>query len=140
MPLKGYTSDCGRNDARIISRDRNSQRHHCGINKYGAYVTHYRIDGVVIVKGKKCDFLLINEDKKTAYLIEIKGADLSEAARQLAGTEEALSEQLSGYSVHYRIVASKCKMQEIETASFKKFRLRWGRRLKYETGRIEEEI
>ena len=140
MPLQGYVSDCERNAARIISRDRNSQRYHCGINKNGACVTHYRIDGTVLTKGKKCDFLLMNENEKKAYLIEIKGADLSEAARQLAGAEEALTGQLSGYTVHYRIIASKCKTQEIETASFKKYRLQWKKRLKYATGCIEEEI
>ncbi|MDE7298085.1 MAG: hypothetical protein K2N94_04560, partial [Lachnospiraceae bacterium] len=90
MPLEGYSSDCERNAARIVSRDKRSTRHHCGINKARAYVTHYRIDGIVVSEGKKCDFLLMNEDRKVAYLIEIKGDDLSEAAKQLAATEEAL--------------------------------------------------
>lgn len=99
-----------------------------------------KIDGVVITTGNKCDYLLMNEDTLTAYLIELKGSDLCWAALQLDSTEKALAKQLSGYSLQYRIVANKCKTQEIESAAFKKYRSKWKRRLAYKTIRLEENI
>lgn len=110
------------------------------MNPNGSYVTHYQIDGIVIKNGNKCDFLLINETAKIAYLIEVKGSDLSWAAKQLFETERVLSKQLSSYSLRYRIVASKCKTQEIHTTEFNKFRLLWKKNLKYSTNQIIESI
>lgn len=91
MPLKGYLSLCDKNASQIVSRDKGNPRtYHKGINRSKAYVTHYQIDGIVITVGNRCDYLLINEDKKTAYLIELKGSDLVKAAQQLDATEQRL--------------------------------------------------
>ncbi|MDE6963811.1 MAG: hypothetical protein K2P30_09305, partial [Lachnospiraceae bacterium] len=76
-------------------------------------MTHYKIDGTVIKTGNRCDYLLMNEQKRTAYLIELKGSDLVKAAEQLESTEKFLKKELSGYELQYRIVANKCKTQEI---------------------------
>ena len=73
MPLKGFKSICGKNDARIVSRDKGNPQYHIGNNTNRAYVTHYKIDGIVLTKGSRCDYLLINEESRTAYLIELKG-------------------------------------------------------------------
>lgn len=40
----------------------------------------------------------MNEDKKVAYLIELKGSDLVKAAKQIESTENALRQALAGYS------------------------------------------
>ena len=73
MPLKNHTSICRKNAWQIISRDQRNTQYHKGINSRNAYVTHYKIDGNVIKSGSRCDYLLINEDTLTAYLIELKG-------------------------------------------------------------------
>ena len=140
LPLSGYLSLCKKNASEIVSRDKGSPRCHRGMNANASYVTHYKIDGVVIKNGNKCDFLLINETAKIAYLIEVKGSDLSWAAKQLFETEKRLSSQLSAYSLRYRIVASKCKTQEIHTTEFNKYRLLWKKNLKYSTNQIIEPI
>lgn len=140
MPLNGYVSLCKNRAPIITSKDKGGSRTHIGYNRKSARVTHYQIDGVVITQGNKCDYLLINEDTCTAYLIELKGSDLCWAAVQLASTEKALAPQLAGYSLCYRIVASKCKTQEIESAKFKKYRLRWKDSLKYRTEQLEDDI
>lgn len=140
MPLKGYKSLCGKNAGQIISRDKGNPQYHKGINAAGAYVTHYKIDGVVIESGDRCDYLLINEEKMTAYLIELKGSDLVKAARQLETTEKVLNQELSDYFLQYRIIANKCKTQEIRSSAYRKYQIRWKGRLVQKTGFIEEKI
>ena len=75
-----------------------------------------------------------------AYLIELKGSDLIKAAKQLEATEKALTQQISSYSLQYRIVANKCKTQEIRSSEYRKYQLRWKKRLILKTGYIEEDI
>lgn len=140
MPLAGFKSICGRDAAQIISRDRGNPQYHKGINSGRVYVSHYKIDGVVIKSGNRCDYLLMNEAAQTAYLIELKGSDLIKAAKQLEATEKALTQQLSSYSLQYRIVANKCKTQEIHSSEYRKYQLRWKKRLLLKTGYIEEDI
>lgn len=140
MPLTGFESLCGTNDKQIVSRDKGNPQYHKAINTVKAYVTHYQIDGVVIKSGDRCDYLLMNEDKKIAYLIELKGSDLVKAAKQLESTENALRQALVGYSMRYRIVANKCKTQEIKSSAYRKYQIRWKDRLLQKTGFIEEII
>lgn len=84
--------------------------------------------------------LLMNETSKTAYLIELKGSDLVKAASQLEATENALRSQLVEYQLQYRIVANKCKTQEIHSSAYRKYQIRWKSRLLQKTGYIEEKI
>lgn len=140
MPLQNFESLCNKHASQIVSRDKKNPQYHKAINREKAYVTHYRIDGVVIKTGDRCDFLLLNEEKRVAYLIELKGSDLAEAAKQLEATEEALKQNLVGYHLQYRIVANKCKTQEIYSTTYKKYRMRWKERLIQRTGYIEENI
>lgn len=140
MPLQNFQSLCNKHAIQIVSRDKGNPQYHKAINKEKAYVTHYKIDGVVIKIGDRCDFLLLNEEKKIAYLIELKGSDLAEAAKQLEATEAVLRQELSAYNLQYRIVANKCKTQEIYSTSYKKYRMRWKGQLIQKTGYIEETI
>ena len=140
MPLKGFGSLCSRNAAQIVSRDQGNPQYHRGIKKNRCNVTHYKIDGVVIKGESACDFLLINEESRVAYLIELKGSDLVKAVRQLEVTEDMLRRELSPYTVQYRIVANKCKTQEIRSSEYRKYQIRWKGRLLQKTGFIEENI
>lgn len=140
MPLKGFESLCGRNAARIVSKDKKNKQYHQGNNRAKAYVTHYKIDGVVIKEGRRCDYLLLNEDQHTAYLIELKGSKLDIAAKQLEATETILQKELVGYEINYRIVANKCKTQAIRSSTYRKYQDKWGKRIVQKTGFIEEGI
>lgn len=140
MPLIGFESICSRDAAQIVSRDRGNPQYHKGINNGRVYVSHYKIDGVVITSGNRCDYLLMNEAARIAYLIELKGSDLIKAVKQLEATEQALIQQLSGYSLRYRIVANKCRTQEIRSSEYRKYQLRWNKRLMLRTEYIEEDI
>ena len=104
-------------------------------------MTHYQIDGVVIKNGNKCDYLLINEDTSTVYLIELKGSDMCWAAMQLEETAKKLKTQLAKYkSIQYRIVANKCKTHEINSSTFLKYKTKWKTNLKYRSGLLDENI
>lgn len=140
MPLKGFESLCEKNAEQIVSRDKGNPQYHKGINAAKVYVTHYQIDGIVIKSGDRCDYLLMNEENKIAYLIELKGSDLIKAAKQLETTEKVLHQELTGYSLRYRIVANKCKTQEIRSSEYRKYQIRWRGRLVQKTGAIEERI
>lgn len=140
MPLKGFDSLCSKNASQIVSRDKKNPQYHKANNVRKDEVTHYQIDGVVIKAGNKCDYLLMNETKKQAYLIELKGSDLVKAAEQLEATEKALKKELSEYGLRYRIVANKCKTQEIYSSAYRKYQMRWKGKLVQKTGFIEENI
>lgn len=140
MPLQNFESICSKHALQIVSRDTGNPQYHRANNRDKDYVTHYKIDGVVLKAGNKCDFLLIDETKKKAYFIELKGSDLTEAAKQIEATELALRQELVGYNLQYRIVANKCKTQEIYSTGYKKYRMRWKGHLMQKTGWIEEDI
>ena len=139
MPLGNHRSICAPNAKIIVSKDVGN-REHRGLNPNQRHVTHYKIDGEIITTGPRCDFVLINESDKIAYLIELKGSKLSDAARQLEATENALKNALDPYDLRYRIVSSRSKTQQIESADFKKYRERWKSRLVHRTNEIEEKI
>ncbi len=140
MPLKGFESLCAKNAHQIISKDRKNPQYHKAVNKENNDVTQYQIDGIVLKNGTRCDYLLMNETKKVAYLIELKGSDLVKAAEQLENTEKMLRQELFGYSLRYRIVANKCKTQEIRSSAYRKYQMLWKGRLLQKTGFIEENI
>ena len=140
MPLKGFESLCAKNAHQIISKDRKNPQYHKAVNKENNDVTQYQIDGIVLKDGTRCDYLLINETKKVAYLIELKGSDLVKAAEQLENTEKMLRQELFGYSLRYRIVANKCKTQEIRSSAYRKYQMLWKGRLLQKTGFIKENI
>lgn len=140
MPLEGFKSLCSENAAQIVSKDKGNPQYHKGINTGKRYVTHYKIDGVVIKAGSRCDYLLMNEETQIAYLIELKGSDLVKAAEQLEATENALRRELSAYTLQYRIVANKCKTQEVHSSAYRKYQVRWKGQLIQKTSFIEENI
>lgn len=140
MPLKGFDSLCAKHAVQIVSKDKGNPQYHKANNIAKAYVTHYKIDGVVMKTGSRCDYLLLNEQSRVAYLIELKGSDLVKAAEQLEATEHYLRQCISGYQMQYRIVANKCKTQEIRSSAYRKYQIRWKGRLMQKTGFLEENI
>lgn len=122
MPLTGYPSLCGERQPIIVSRDRGQSREHRAQNPGGRRVSHYQIDGVVIRDSAlHCDFLLMNDEKADAYLIELKGSDIEHALEQLEATARRLQSELRGYTVKYRLVHSRAKTQAIHSNAIKKF-------------------
>lgn len=122
MPLTDYHSLCEERQRIIVSRDAGQRREHRANNENRKRVRHYKIDGCVIRDDStRCDYLLINEDQRYAYLIELKGSDIEHALEQLETTAVRLRTDLQVYTVKFRLVYSRARTQAIQGTKFKKF-------------------
>lgn len=123
MPLIGYDSLCEIQQSSIVSRDRKQKREHRANNPNRYNVSHYQIDGYVIQNDSaRCDFLLMNDSKQIAYLIELKGSDIEHALEQLESTAAQLKGMLRNYGIKYRLVFSRARTQAINGTKFKRFK------------------
>ena len=104
MQLNNCNSHCAMKAVTIISSDRGSCKH-VARNLNHSDVYQFKIDGEVI-KGdeRRCDWLVINGDAKTAYYIELKGSDIEKAIDQLENTHSILKNEIPDYGTYYRIV------------------------------------
>ncbi|MCL1951332.1 MAG: hypothetical protein FWF60_00745 [Oscillospiraceae bacterium] len=100
--LSNFTSLCEERQALIVSCENRCE--HRASNPDRNLVRHFQIDGIVLKDGIKCDFLLLNDEKKSAYYIELKGSDILHAISQVEETARRLGQQLCGYTQLYRIV------------------------------------
>lgn len=140
MLLDPEKSLCELKQKIIVSKDKGHVQTHRAINEERNEVWHYRLDGDLVKQQKCCDFLLINDTKKNAYLIELKGGNLSDAVPQLEYGEFIVRGELPGYTFLYRIVCSKAKTHEIHGNTFRKFQAKCGKRLLYREHSMEEKI
>ena len=140
MPLGEYVPEFVDCRQTITSSDKGESRKHQAENINRNLVSRYIIDGNVIKKGNKCDFLVMNEVKRTAYFIELKGSDLSHAVKQLETTEMVLGNLLGGYSLQYRAICSKVRTQELDTPIVRKFKRSKGNAFQHKTNKIVENI
>lgn len=141
MILTPDKSRCEKNQSIIVSRDKSNRVSHCAINPQREFdVRKYQLDGDLVKQEKCCDFLLINDTKKKAYLIELKGGNIDEAIPQLEAGEKKCKDELKGYVFLYRIVCSKAKTHKIESTAFRRFKEKCGNRLKYKAMFLEETL
>ena len=85
MPIAGYMSLCKERAPIISSRDKGGSQTHIAYNRGSSFVTHYQVDGVIIKSGNKCDFLLINEDKKNSLPHRIERLRFKLGCHAIAG-------------------------------------------------------
>lgn len=122
MPLNGYSSLCKECQHIIVSRDTGTRREHRALNKDACRVTQYKIDGGIVCDTSiRCDFLVMNDDRRDAYLIELKGSDIEHALDQLEATAHRFQNELRGYCIKYRLVCSRVKTQATYGIKYKKF-------------------
>lgn len=114
----------------FVSQDkRNRDCKHIGKNS-GSYVRQYLVDGAVFPEGttpKRCDFLLLNDTKKTAYYIEFKGSNIVEATKQIDCTVELLQASHSGYTVYRRIIYRTGRSHEVKDARVVRWQTKHGK-------------
>lgn len=112
----------------IISQDHGSSVKHKAKNVDQDVIRHFRIDGDVI-KGdqtKKCDFLLLDDTKHTAYLIELKGADLLRAKQQLEETEKQID--LRQFAQRYYRIIYKSGTHSVQNSKLIEWKRKMGQR------------
>ena len=109
-------------------------------NKSNDFIVKIRVDECLIKgeKERKCDYLLLNCDKKTAYLIELKGGDLSHAASQILNVLDIFQKELYLFEIHARIVLSKVSQIDINSEDIIKLKKRLKNRLKYQNKVLSE--
>ena len=125
----------------IVSKDQRSSRKHCARNLQQKYnVRHYKLDGKLISQKTCCDFLLINDTVQRAYFIELKGRHIEDAISQLESGYNLFRSELKGYEIHLRIVPSKARTHSLRDPEFRKFKAKWGSRLKCKEEFFEEDL
>ncbi len=130
MILIPEKSICEKNQSIVVSKDKGTQREHRAINPNRRFdLRHYKLDGDVFKQMKCCDFLLINDSTKKAYLIELKGGNIDEAIEQLESSEQKCKKELKEYDFFYRIVCSKVRTHKIQSGKFRKFKEKCGKKL-----------
>ena len=70
-------------------------------------IRQFKVDGEVVAAGDmspRCDYLLLNDDAKTSYYIELKGSDLVKAIEQIETTVAMIAPSIPEYTVLRRIV------------------------------------
>ena len=101
---------------------------------------HYKLDGDVFKQTKCCDFLLINDSKKKAYLIELKGGNIDDAIEQLEAGKQKCKEELKEYDYLYRIVCSKARTHKIQSGKIRKFKEKCGKSLLIKENILSENL
>ena len=106
--LIAFPTYCTEHQKEIHSKENNSE--HIAVNKDGDSVRQIKIDGDVLPiaynKERRADYLVLDETKKTAYLIELKGSHIMSALAQLENTDKKLSNALKDHNVYWRVVCS----------------------------------
>ncbi len=139
MLLTPENSICKKNQKIIVSKDSRAISVHRAYNTNAQYdVRHYHLDGELIKQEKCCDYLLVNDSRKRAYFIELKGGNVDDAIPQLEAAASRLKQELQGYTFYYRIVASKTRTHNVKKSTFRKFQDKHGIYFKCENSPFEE--
>ena len=105
MNINDYTPRRSGTYAEFVSSENGCK--HIGRNVSGHEIRQFKIDGEVIAKNAdtvRCDYLLLNDEAKRAYYIELKGSDLEKAIQQIEATVRMLQDSLTGYATYRRII------------------------------------
>lgn len=102
----GHESKCENCPKIIVSKE--NQSAHRAHNVERKQVRQFHLDGEIVPKGNQsvCDYILIDDTEKKAYLIELKGRNTEGAIPQLERSEQLVKASLSGYTLFYRLVFS----------------------------------
>lgn len=128
------------NHASFISSEKGCV--HVGKNIGRCMVRQFKMDGGVVPEGSaesRCDYLLLNDDAKTSYFIELKGSDIPKAIEQIESSVQAVMPSLPGYTVFRRIVykSGTHKIKESQVIAWQK---KHGRSAQIKERKLEENI
>ena len=141
MLLTKEKSICDPHQAIVVSKDVRQSREHRAVNPERKFsLRHYKLDGDIVQNEKCCDFLLINDDSKKAYFIELKGVNVDEAVDQLQASATRFSSELDGYAFLYRIVCSRVRTHNVQKTKYRKFQEKCGAKLQTKVGKLEERL
>lgn len=106
MLFDSSKSKCVPKQKIVVSAEKNCS--HRAINEDASVVYQFKIDGDIVpsndTAGLRCDYIVENETKASAYIIELKGTDLPHAYDQIRATVKRFKNELNGYTIKPRIV------------------------------------
>lgn len=101
-----------------------NKRKYVATNKDEDPVSLAKIDGCLIKKGIRCDYLLLNCQKQNAYFIELKGKHLVKATEQILRSIELLAPEIQNFRLNARIVLSRVQTPDLLSNEYKKLQNR----------------
>ena len=147
--LQNEESLCKEHQRIIVSHDRKSgnQCEHIARNQKQQKVRQYKLDDILVRKkitGECCDFAVINDDNRKAYLIELKGQDIQKGISQLKAGALLLREDIPSYELFYRYIY-RTSTHEVRSSDTQKWIRKAGRfkgipRVIVKNMRLEEDI
>ena len=128
--LEKYRSLCQERQKITVSKDSGvgNPSQHRALNEGQDRVRQYCLDDRAIVQNEepRCDYLVLNDDKKRAYFIELKGRHIERAKAQIENAERLLAGDVEDYARFYRIVY-KTGTQSVRSAAINTWIRRMGR-------------
>lgn len=117
-------SMCDINAVEVVSSE--GKNRHILKNPMGKDVYKYHIDGDIVKEEdvQRCDYIVeVNESNSlVAFVIELKGSDLTKAIRQIKSTILKFREELSGYDILPRVVIHKVSTHDIKSYEYRAFK------------------
>ena len=106
MDINSFTPCREGRDSIFVSEEKNCK--HIAKNVHSSYVRQFAVDGQIFPKSDtsliRCDYLLLNDDAKTSYYIELKGSDVIKASEQIDHTVSLFKDSIKKYVVYPRII------------------------------------
>jgi hypothetical protein len=121
----------------VVCKDKgNGKTRYIYENRSNDFLSKYRIDGGLIADGdSKCDFLLLNCNKRHSYFIELKGSDIIHAIEQIDRSIDLLSPRLADSMIFARIVLTRVNTHELKNPKY----LRLEKKVKSLNGNLKQQ-
>lgn len=115
---------------------------HIAENRDKNDVRQFKIDGEVfpaMTEPQRCDYLLLNDTKRAAYFIELKGKQVSKAINQIEATIDEIKGSIPQYSIQRRIVTSR-GTHGVQHQSITRWKQKYGSSAKFQTSPMRDII
>ena len=138
--LAKYPSKCTEYQEIIPSEEQNLK--HIAINVNHDKVKQYHVDGDIYTNKDdvlRADFLVLNQKKKTAYIIELKPGKIEKGLEQLFSTKCDFEKCLCDYTIFLRLVYASATHSVMNMPSVIRFRKK-NKNLQIKSKILEETI
>jgi len=129
-------------DNRSIIALEQKRKSYIGINSNKKKFFCYIPDKMYSNKEEACDYLLLNQNDKLAYFIELKGSDVLKAVDQISNSLDLYFKHINGFEINARIV-SRSNVTDLKYSKFTELNERikkLGGTLKKQNNKLEENI
>ena len=114
-------------------------------NPAGLMVLQTKVDGALYGDGdgKKCDYSFSSKEFSTIILVELKGRDIIQAAKQLQSTIEDFKVKYAYKRYYGRIVASRVQAPDIQSVEYRRLSallVKSGGNLDKKTRKLQEKL